>query len=111
MEENLKENSVNELKHKKFELTKQLDEICTEIDERKRRDVIIAELYHKFNYIGTLDDFIKSVDKFDLTSLCIIELLLNENRDLKYELRNLQQNKTCKISPDEYVGRNEGICK
>lgn len=107
MEENLKEISINELKEKRNKLTEQLDKICTEMDERKRRDIIIAELYHKYNYMGTLDDFIEVVDKFNITGLCIIELLLNENRNLKYELSNLQKDKPCKRPLDGYLGRNE----
>ena len=110
MEENLKEISINELKEKKYKLTEQLDEIYTELDERKRRDVIIAELYHNFNYMCSLNDIINIVDEFSNLEINIVEQLLNKNRDLKYEISNLQ-NKNCKISPDEYVGRNERIRK
>lgn len=106
MEENLKEISINELKEKKYKLTEQLDAIYTELDERKRRDAIIAELFYNFNYMGSLNDIINIVDELNNLEINMIEQLLKKNRDLKYEISKLQ-NKNCKISPDEYVGRNE----
>lgn len=106
MEENLKEISINELKEKKYKLTEQLDAIYTELDERKRRDAIIAELFYNFNYMGSLNDIINIVDELNNLEINMFEQLLKKNRDLKYEINKLQ-NKNCKISPDEYVGRNE----
>lgn len=106
MEENLKEISINELKEKKYKLTEQLDAVYTELDERKRRDAIIAELFYNFNYMGSLNDIINIVDELNNLEINMIEQLLKKNRDLKYEISKLQ-NKNCKISPDEYVGRNE----
>lgn len=106
MEENLKEISINELKEKRNKLTEQLDAIYTELDERKRRDAIIAELFYNFNYMGSLNDIINIVDELNDLEINMIEQLLKKNRDLKYEISKLQ-NKNCKISPDEYVGRNE----
>ena len=110
MEENLKEISINELKEKRNKLTEQLDAVYTELDERKRRDAIIAELFYNFSYMGSLNDIINIVDELNDLEINMFEQLLNKNRDLKYEISNLQ-NKTCKISPDEYVGRNERIYK
>ena len=110
MEENLKEISINELKEKRNKLTEQLDAVYTELDERRRRDAIIAELFYNFSYMGSLNDIINIVDELNDLEINMIEQLLNKNRDLKYEISNLQ-NKNCKISPDEYVGRNERICK
>ena len=110
MEENLKENSINELKEKRNKLTEQLDAVYTELDERKRRDAIIAELFYNFSYMGSLNDIINIVDELNDLEINMFEQLLNKNRDLKYEISNLQ-NKNCKISPDEYVGRNERIYK
>ena len=110
MEENLKEISINELKEKRYKLTEQLDEICTEIDERKRRDAIIAELFYNFSYMGSLNDIIKIVDEFNDLEINMIEQLLNKNRDLKYEISRLQ-NKTCKSQLNGYVGRPEEMCK
>ena len=110
MEENLKEISINELKEKRNKLTEQLDAVYTELDERKRRDAIIAELFYNFSYMGSLNDIINIVDELNDLEINMIEQLLNKNRDLKYEINNLQ-NKKCKISPDEYVGRNERIYK
>ena len=110
MEENLKEISINELKEKRNKLTEQLDAVYTELDERKRRDAIIAELFYNFSYMGSLNDIINIVDELNDLEINMIEQLLNKNRDLKYEINNLQTKK-CKISPDEYVGRNERIYK
>ena len=110
MEENLKEISINELKEKRNKLTEQLDAVYTELDERRRRDAIIAELFYNFSYMGSLNDIINIVDELNDLEINMIEQLLNKNRDLKYEISNLQ-NKNCKISPDEYVGRNERIRK
>ena len=110
MEENLKEISINELKEKRNKLTEQLDAVYTELDERKRRDAIIAELFYNFSYMGSLNDIINIVDELNDLEINMFEQLLNKNRDLKYEINNLQ-NKKCKISPDEYVGRNERIYK
>ena len=102
MEENLKE--------KRNKLTEQLNAVYTELDERKRRDAIIAELFYNFSYMGSLNDIINIVDELNDLEINMFEQLLNKNRDLKYEISNLQ-NKNCKISPDEYVGRNERIYK
>ena len=110
MEENLKEISINELKEKRNKLTEQLNAVYTELDERKRRDAIIAELFYNFSYMGSLNDIINIVDELNDLEINMFEQLLNKNRDLKYEISNLQ-NKNCKISPDEYVGRNERIYK
>lgn len=110
MEENLKEVSINELKEKRNKLTEQLDAVYTELDERRRRDAIIAELYHNFNYMGSLNDIINMVDEFSNLEINIVEQLLNKNRDLKCEISNLQ-NKTCKSSLNGYVGRPEEMCK
>ena len=110
MEENLKEISINELKEKRNKLTEQLDKICTEMDERKRRDAMIAELFYNFSYMGSLNDIIKIVDEFNDLEINMIEQLLNKNRDLKYEISRLQ-NKTCKSQLNGYVGRPEEMCK
>ena len=110
MEENLKEISINELKEKRNKLTEQLDAVYTELDERKRRDAIIAELFYNFSYMGSLNDIINIVDELNDLEINMFEQLLNKNRDLKYEINNLQ-NKNCKISPDEYVGHNKRIYK
>ena len=111
MEENLKEVSINELKEKRNKLTEQLDAVYTELDERKRRDSIIAELYHNFNYMGSLNDIINIVDELNDLEINMFEQLLSENRKIKYELRNLQQDKTCKSQLNGYVGRPEEMCK
>ena len=65
MEENLKEVSINELKEKRNKLTEQLDAVYTELDERKRRDAIIAELFYNFSYMGSLNDIINIVDELN----------------------------------------------
>ena len=110
MEENLKEISINELKEKRNKLTEQLDAVYTELDERRRRDAIIAELYHNFNYMGNLNDIISIVDEFNNLEINMIEQLLNKNRDLKHEI-SILQDKTCKSKLNGYVGRPEEICK
>lgn len=111
MEENLKEISINELKEKKYKLTEQLDAIYTELDERKRRDAIIAELFYNFNYMGSLNDIINIVDELNDLEINMFEQLLSKNRDLKHDLSKLQQDKTCKCSFNDLVGRPEEIRK
>ena len=111
MEENLKEISINELKEKRNKLTEQLDAVYTELDERRRRDAIIAELFYNFSYMGSLNDIINIVDELNELEINMIEQLLNKNRDLKNEISNLQKDKTCKISPDEHVANYTKIYK
>ena len=110
MEENLKEASISELKEKRNKLTEQLDAVYTELDERKRRDAIIAELFYNFSYMGSLNDIINIVDEFGNLEINIVEQLLNKNRDLKNEI-SILQNKTCKSPLEGYVGRPEEMCK
>lgn len=110
MEENLKEASINELKEKRNKLTEQLDAVYTELDERKRRDAIIAELFYNFSYMGSLNDIINIVDELNDLEINMFEQLLNKNRDLKCEISNLQ-NKTCKNQLNGYVGRPEEMRK
>ena len=94
MEENLKEISINELKEKRNKLTEQLNAVYTELDERKRRDAIIAELFYNFSYMGSLNDIINIVDELNELEINMFEQLLNKNRDLKYEINNLQNKKS-----------------
>lgn len=107
MEENLKEVSINELKEKRNKLTEQLDAVYTELDDRRRRDSIIAELFYNFNYMGSLNDIINIVDELNDLEINMIERLLSQIRDLKHDLRNSQQDKTCKRPLNDLVGRNE----
>lgn len=111
MEENLKEVSINELKEKRNKLTEQLDAVYTELDERKRRDAIIAELFYNFSYMGSLNDIINIVDELNDLEINMFELLLNENRNLKNEISNLQKDKTCKSLLNRCFGLNEEIRK